>query len=297
MQKLPSVRQLQYFVALDELEHFGQAAQASFVSQSAFSTAIQELESTLGVQLVERTNRKVTINTVGREVAAQARLCLRDLQDMGRLARERGAPLAGKLVLGVIPTIGPFLLPPLLKKLRRSFPKLQLYLKEQRSEELLAGLQAGNIDLLLMALPYPMKNVEQQVLFRDGFLLACRKGTKLVDPAHFTINRLNPESVLLLEDGNCLREHAVSACRISELDKVNRFAAASLHSLLEMVEGDLGVTFVPEMARGSALLKGTNIATYPVKSGGHRDIALIWRKGSSHGDSYRILGDFFRDNR
>jgi len=297
MQKLPSVRQLQYFVALEELGHFGRAAEASFVSQSAFSTAIQELESTLGVQLVERTNRKVTINTVGREVAVQARLCLQELQDMGRLARERGVPLTGKLVLGVIPTIGPFLLPPLLRKLRRSFPKLQLYLKEQRSEELLAGLHAGNIDLLLMALPYPMKNVEKQLLFRDGFLLACRRGTKLVDPDHFNINGLNPESVLLLEDGNCLREHAVSACKISELDKVNRFAAASLHSLLEMVAGDLGVTFVPEMAQGSALLKGTNIATFPVKSGGHRDIALIWRKGSKLGDSYRVLGEFIRTNR
>ena len=297
MQKLPSVRQLQYFVALEELGHFGRAAEASFVSQSAFSTAIQELEATLGAQLVERTNRKVTINTVGREVAVQARLCLRELQDMGRLARERGSPLAGKLILGVIPTIGPFLLPPLLKKLRRSFPKLQLFLKEQRSDELLAGLQAGYIDLLLMALPYPMKNVEKQVLFRDGFRLACRKGTKLVDPKRFNINRLNPESVLLLEDGNCLREHALSACNISELDKVNRFAAASLHSLLEMVEGDLGVTFVPEMAQGSALLKGTNIATYPVKSGGHRDIALIWRKGSNHGESYRTLGEFIRTNR
>jgi LysR family hydrogen peroxide-inducible transcriptional activator len=297
MQKLPSVRQLQYFVALEELGHFGRAAEVCFVSQSAFSTAIQELESTLEVQLVERTNRRVTINTVGRELAVQARLCLRELQDMGRLAQERGSPLAGKLVLGVIPTIGPFLLPPLLRKMRRSFPKLQLYLKEQRSEELLAGLHAGNIDLLLMALPYPMKNVETQVLFRDGFLLACRKGTKLVDPAQFNINRLNPESVLLLDDGNCLREHAVSACSISELDKVNRFAAASLHSLLEMVEGDLGVTFVPEMAQGSALLRGTSIATYPVKSGGHRDIALIWRKGSNHGDAYRTLGNFIRDNR
>jgi LysR family hydrogen peroxide-inducible transcriptional activator len=209
MQKLPSVRQLQYFVALEELGHFGRAAQASFVSQSAFSTAIQELEATLGVQLVERTNRRVTINTVGREVAVQARLCLRELQDMGRLARERGTPLAGKLILGVIPTIGPFLLPQLLKKLRRSFPKLQLYLKEQRSEELLAGLQDGNIDLLLMALPYPMKNVESQVLFRDGFLLACRKGTKLVDPSRLKINRLNPVSLLVREGGNSLRGHAV----------------------------------------------------------------------------------------
>ena len=297
MQKLPSVRQLQYFVTLEELGHFGRAAEACFVSQSAFSNAIQELESTLGVQLVDRTNRRVTINSVGREVAAQARICLQEVQDIARLAHERDTPLSGKLVLGVIPTIGPFLLPPLMKKLRRSFPGLQLYLKEQRSEELYEGLQQGNIDLLLMALPYPLKNVETHILFSDGFLLACRKGTSLVDPAKFSINRLDPESVLLLEDGHCLRDHAVSACQIRELDKVNRFAASSLHTLLEMVESDLGVTFIPEMASGSALLRGTNIATYPLKSGGHRDIALVWRKGSSHGDAFRTLGNFIRDNR
>ncbi|MDH4041285.1 MAG: hydrogen peroxide-inducible genes activator [Gammaproteobacteria bacterium] len=296
MQKLPSVRQLQYFVALAELGHFGRAAEACFVSQSAFSTAIQELEQTLGAQLVDRTNRKVIINSAGREVAAQARICLRELQAITRLAGDSTAPLAGKLVLGVIPTIGPFLLPPLMKKLRRTFPELRLYLKEQRSDELVAGLQQGAIDLLLLALPYPLKNVETQVLFRDSFLLACRKGTTLVDPAKFSVDQLNPESVLLLEDGHCLRDHAVSACHIRELDKVNRFAASSLHTLLEMVESDLGITFVPAMARDSALLRGTHIATYPVRSAGHRDIALVWRKGSSHGEGFRTLGNFIREN-
>lgn len=295
--KLPSVRQLQYFVALEEIGHFGRAAEACFVSQSAFSTAIHELEVILGVQLVDRTNRRVTINNVGREVAVQARLCLQELQDITRLARERDAPLSGKLVLGVIPTIGPFLLPPLMKKLRQDFPKLQLYLKEQRSDELYEALQDGNIDLLLMALPYPLKNVETHILFRDGFLLACRKNTTLLDPARFSIDQLNPESVLLLEDGHCLRDHAVSACHVSELDKVNRFSASSLHTLLEMVESDIGITFVPEMARGSALLRGTRIATYPMSSAGHRDIALIWRKGSNHGDEFRALGNFIRENR
>jgi len=296
MQKLPSIRQLQYFVTLEEIGHFGQAAQACHISQSAFSTAIQEFELTLGVQLVDRTNRRVVITATGREVALQARICLQQLQDIARLARDTDAPLSGKLVLGVIPTIGPFLLPRLLKKLRRAFPKLQLYLKEQRSDELYAGLQQGAIDLLLMALPYPLKNVETQVLFRDSFLLACRKGTTLVNPAKFTVDQLNPESVLLLEDGHCLRDHAVSACHISELDKVNRFAASSLHTLLEMVESDLGVTFVPAMAQGSALLRGTSIATYPVKSAGHRDIALIWRKGSNHSLDFRSLGVVIREN-
>lgn len=297
MQKLPSTRQLQYFIALEHHGHFGRAAQACFVSQSAFSNAIQEFEETLGAQLVDRTNRRVTITNLGREVAERARLCLEQLQDISRMTRERTAPLAGKLVLGVIPTIGPFLLPPMLNSLRRKFPALQLYLKELRSEELYQGLQQGTIDVLLMALPFPMKNVEAEILFQDGFLLAFREGTKLVDPDKFSINKLNPESVLLLEDGHCLRDHAVSACAISDLDRVNRFAASSLHTLLEMVEGDLGVTFIPAMADDSALLRGTRISTSPLPGAGHRDIALVWRKGSNYGTDFRTLGAFIRDNR
>jgi LysR family hydrogen peroxide-inducible transcriptional activator len=297
MSRLPSVRQLQYFSALEEHGHFGRAAEACAVSQSAFSNAIQELEITLGAQLVDRTNRRVTITALGREIGVQARLCLRDLQSLTRLAKESSEPLVGKLTLGVIPTISPFLLPGMLGKLRRNFPQLQLYLREQRSEELYRGLLDGGLDLLLMALPFPMKNVETQHLFRDHFLLACRRDTKLVDPENFTINRLSAESILLLEEGHCLRDHAMSACRIRSLDKINRFAASSLHTLLEMVDGDLGVSFVPEMAKGSALLRGSNIVTWPMKESSYRDIALVWRKGSDQGDAFRTLGDFIRDHR
>lgn len=297
MSRLPSVRQLQYFSALEEHGHFGRAAEACAVSQSAFSNAIQELETTLGAQLVDRTNRRVTITALGREIGVQARLCLRDLQSLTRLARESSEPLVGKLTLGVIPTISPFLLPGMLGKLRRNFPRLQLYLREQRSDELYRGLLDGNLDLLLMALPFPMKNVETQQLFRDHFLLACHRDTRLVDPENFTINRLNAESILLLEEGHCLRDHAMSACRIRSLDKINRFAASSLHTLLEMVEGDLGVSFVPEMAEGSALLRGSNIVTWPMRESSYRDIALVWRKGSDQGEAFRTLGEFIREHR
>ena len=296
MTKLPTVRQLQYFTALEEQRHFGKAADACFVSQSAFSNAIQELESTLGVQLVDRTNRRVTITAIGSDIAVQARLCLRDLEALTSMAQERGKPLSGKLTLGVIPTIGPFLLPGMLRKLRRRFPELQLYLREERSEELDQALLAGSLDLVLLALPYPMKNVETEVLFRDHFLLACRRDTKLVDPENYSINRLNAESVLLLEEGHCLRDHTVSACRLRNLEKVNRFAASSLHTLLEMVEGDLGVTFVPEMAQGSALLRGSRIATYPMPEASYREVALAWRMGSGHAEEFRQLGDFIRDH-
>lgn len=297
MVKLPTVRQLQYFAALETLGHFRRAAEACHVSQSAFSNGIAELEATLGVQLVDRGNRRVTITPLGREIAVQARLCLRDLEDLASTAREGGRPLCGKLTLGVIPTISPFLLPGMLAKLRVAFPDLQLFLREQRSDELYRALLAGTMDLLLMALPFPMKNVETQLLFRDRFLLACREGTRRVDPEHFSVNRVTAGSILLLEDGHCLRDHALSACRIRNLEAVNQFAASSLHTLLEMVEGDLGVTFVPEMALGSALLRGSRIATYPMRDDGYRDIALVWRRGSAQTDGFRRLGEFIAAHR
>ena len=288
---------LKTFLEIARQRHFGKAAETLCVTQTAVSARIRLLESTLGVQLVDRTNRRVTVTAIGSDIAVQARLCLRDLEALASMAQEGGKPLSGKLTLGVIPTIGPFLLPAMLRKLRRRFPELQLYLREERSEELYHALLAGSLDLVMLALPYPMKNVETQVLFRDHFLLACRKDTRLVDPENFSINRLNAESVLLLEEGHCLRDHTVSACRLRNLEKVNRFAASSLHTLLEMVEGDLGVTFVPEMAQGSTLLRGSRIATYPMPEASYREVALVWRKGSGHGEAFRRLGDFIREHR
>lgn len=291
---LPTTRQLRYFVMLEQLGHFGRAAEACFVSQSAFSVAIRDLEQLLGVRLVERTNRKVTITPEGREVATQARLCLRDLESLVDIARERSKPLSGPLRLGVIPTIAPFLLPAALPNIRRKYPALQLFIREALTEPLLDGLLAGSLDLLLLALPYPTKNVEVMPLFRDRFLLACRADTHLVDPERFNLNRLSAQSILLLEEGHCLREHALSACRLRNRTKLAPFSASSLHTLLEMVDGDLGVTFVPEMAAASGLLRHTRIRTWPLKDDSYREIALAWRSSSAHRNEYRELGAVIR---
>jgi LysR family hydrogen peroxide-inducible transcriptional activator len=291
---LPTVRQLRYFVALEHHGHFGRAAAACFVSQSAFSVAIRDLERLLGVRLVERTNRRVTITPEGRDVATQARLCLRDLEGLLDFARERRRPLSGPLRLGVIPTIAPFLLPAALPRVRRKFPDLQLYIREGLTEPLLKELLEGSLDLLLLALPYPLHNVEVMRLFRDRFLLAAREDTRLLDPRSFTVNRLSAESILLLEEGHCLRDQALSACRLRNRDKLSRFAASSLHTLLEMVAGDLGVTFVPEIAVGSGLLRGTGVRTWPLKEESYREIAFVWRKSSARGAEFRQLGELFR---
>ena len=289
---LPTVKQLRYFVALEEHQHFGKAAEACFVSQSAFSVAIRELESGLGVRLVDRTNRKVTVSQLGREVATQARLCIRDMEALVEVARGNREALAGPLRLGVIPTIAPFLLPRVLPALRKAHPRLQLLLREETTRRIYDQLMDGQLDLILLALPYELRNVELMPLFKDRFQLACRAGTKLVDPENYRFNRLNAQSVLLLEDGHCLRDHAISACRIRKLDKISRFSASSLLTLVEMVDADLGITYLPEMAEGSSILSGTRVKTYPMRDDAYRDIGLAWRRGSGRTDEFRLLGEF-----
>ena len=295
--KAPTIRQLQYFIALSETEHFGRAAERCFVSQSAFSNAIKELEATLDAELVDRTNRSVTITATGREVAVQAKLVLRDLDSLVESARGRNEPLTGSLRLGVIPTIAPFMLPNVLPKLRAEYPDLRLLLTEDQTQRIYKRLMDGALDVLLLALPWPMQGVEELPLFRDPFCLACHEDTDRVDPKNYRFNRLDSDSILLLEDGHCLREHALAACRIKNTQKVRQFAASSLLTLVEMVDADLGITFLPEMARGSSLLGNTNVTLHSMSEQSYRTIGLVWRKGSRRAEEFRLLGEFFREHR
>ena len=297
MARLPTLKQLQYFVALVDKGHFGHAADASFVSQSAFSSAIQDLEDLLDTQLVDRTNRQVTITAVGQEVAIQARLVLRDAEDLVEVAGGSRAPLSGQLRLGVIPTIAPFLLPKLLPKLRRKYPALELLLIEDQTKRLHNRLIAGEIDVMVLALPFELRSTESVSLFEDPFLLAARKDSEHVDPENYRFSRLNADSVLLLEDGHCLRDHALAACRIRGTQKVHPFSASSLLTLIQMVDADLGITFLPEMAASSNILVNTKVRTYPISEKSYREIGLAWRKGSARVDEFRLLGDFIAANR
>lgn len=294
---LPTLRQLRYFTALADIGHFGRAADACFVSQSAFSTAIRELENLLGVQLVDRTNRTVTITAIGQEIAVQARLCLRDAESLVEMARGLEQPLAGELRLGVIPTIAPFLLPRVLPPLRKAYPDLKLFLHEEQTRLVYQRLMDGELDVLLIALPFEMRGVEIRELYRDRFTLACRRGTDRVDPDNYQLSRLDADSILLLEDGHCLRDHALAACRIRNTQKVRRFAASSVLTLIEMVDADLGITFLPEMARDSALLRNTRVALHPLSESSYRTIGLVWRKGSQRAEEFGMLGDFLIEHR
>lgn len=295
--KTPTIRQLQYFLALTERQHFGHAAEQCFVSQSAFSNAIKELESTLDAQLVDRTNRNVTITATGQQVAVQARLVLRDVDSLVETARGQKEPLTGELRLGVIPTIAPFVLPDALPRLRKQYPELRLLLIEDQTQRIYVRLMQGELDVLLMALPWEMQGVEELSLFKDVFCLACHENTEHVEPDNYRFNKLDSDSILLLEDGHCLRDHALAACRIRNTQKVSRFGASSLLTLIEMVDADLGVTFLPEMARGSSLLRNTRVKLHSIGERSYREIGLVWRKGSRRVEEFRLLGKFFRDCR
>jgi LysR family hydrogen peroxide-inducible transcriptional activator len=292
--RLPTVKQLRYLIALDEHRHFGQAAGSCHISQSGFSIAIKELEDLLQVQLIDRTNKSVTVTTIGKEIVAKARICLNELENLVDLPADYNKPLAGKLTLGLIPTIAPYLLPRLLPALHDAYPALKLYLKEQITPLLYDELISGHIDLLVAALPYEFKYAEVMPLYKDKFFLAHRTNSKWLQKGANLADSLKPDSVLLLEDGHCLRDHALMACKLLHSGKINQFSGTSLHTLIHMVHHDLGVTFIPEMALDSTLLTGSDLILTEAGADSHREIGLIWRKNSSHGSEFRQLGDFIR---
>ena len=291
MKHLPTVKQLRYFVALEEHKHFGRAAQACFVTQSAFSVAIQELESLLQVSLVDRTNRSVTITSIGAQIASQARLVLFDIEGMVDYAQSLQAPLSGPLKIGVIPTIAPFILPKVLPLLRKNFPKLDLYLKEDQTTRIHAALLEGELDLLLLALPFDLRNVDTMSLFKDYFKLAYQKDTTKIVPHNYKLSKLDSDNIILMEDGHCLRDHTLSACKIRKQDQVNKFSANSLTTLVQMVNSDLGITFLPEIALNSGILKNTDVVVEDLSERSYRTIGLAWRKSSMRKDEFKLLGD------
>jgi LysR family transcriptional regulator, hydrogen peroxide-inducible genes activator len=286
----PTLKQLRFLIALDDYRNFGKAAAACHISQSAFSLAIKELEAKLNVRLVDRTNRRLAFTEIGRAIADQARLCLGDIEALMGIAASSREPLNGRLALGVIPTIAPFLLPSVLPEIRKRYPKLQLYLREDKTRVIHEQLLEGRLDLILIALPFEMRGVVKLPLFNDPFLFACREHSRWLQGRQGDIDTLPEESILLLDDGHCLRDHALQACDLRDSDQISRFAATSLQTLLQMVANDLGVTFIPAMARESIMLQGSNIELHPMPGDTGRQIGLAWRKGSGREQEFEAFG-------
>lgn len=292
MNYLPSLRQLRYLAGLADEGHFGRAAEAMGITQSTLSAAIRELEEGLGATLVDRTSRRVVLTPLGREAVERARRILADVADLAASLRDKAAPLAGELHLGVIPTIGPYFLPRVLPRLRKQFPGLRLFLREDLTHRLVADLEAGKLDLALLALPCACGASETLPLFDDRFLVACRGDHPLAAAKRVDAARLARENLLLLEDGHCLRDQALSACRLQQPPPgAAAVAATSLLTLVQMADNGLGLTLVPEIAVKAGLLSGTDLVTRPLdERGAKRTIGLAWRRGSRRADEFRTFG-------
>lgn len=291
----PTLRQLSFLKALAEHRNFSRAAESQFVTQSTLSAGIMELETLLGAALVERTKRMVRITPLGAKVVARAEAILTQTDDLVDLVKGAAEPLAGEVRLGAIPTIGPFLLPRAIAKLRRDHPALKLFLHEGQTKTVLGMLAGGELDVVLIAFPYPVKNAEVEILSDDPFSLICPEGHPFAGRTAITTKELIGEDLLLLEEGHCLRDHALSVCNLPGLTRPDEFRATSLETLVLMVEGGLGLTLVPKIAIDAGLLKGKKVHQLILKGAeSGRQIGLAWRKTSARGVEFRLLGDYFR---
>ena len=291
---LPTIKQLQYLVALRQHGHFGKSADACFVTQSTLSAGLRELETLLGVTLVERTRRVVRFTPLGRKVADKAVRVLRECEELADIARAEGQPLHGELRMGVIPTIAPFLLPAMLPRLRSQWPSLKLYLREETSQAACDALHRGQLDCVLLALPYGCGEVDKAMLFEDRLFVAFPRGEAPPQPS-IAAGAIDETRLLMLEDGHCLKDHALSACNRPELRAGAAMMGTSLHTLVQMVDNGLGLTFIPEMAIEAGILEGTNVDARPLQSRqGVRDIALIWRRSSPREEEFQLLANTLR---
>jgi LysR family transcriptional regulator, hydrogen peroxide-inducible genes activator len=294
MNHLPTIKQLQYLVALRQHGHFGRAAEACFVTQSTLSAGLRELENLLGIVLVERTRRVVRFTPLGGKIAEKAVKVLREAEELTDMARAEGKPLHGELRLGVIPTIAPFLLPAILPRIRDQWPNLKLFLREETSQAACEALHRGQLDCVLLATPFPCGDVDRATLFDDRLYVAFPRGEapgdEIIGP-----ETIDEQRLLMLEDGHCLKDHALAACNRPELRAGAAMLGTSLHTLVQMVDNGLGLTFVPAMAIEAGILDGTRVDARPLKSdNGFRSVALIWRRSSPREQEFQMLADTLR---
>jgi len=298
MHALPSLRQLQYLVAIADHLNFTRAAEACFVTQSTLSAGLKELESILGAQVVERDRRSVVLTPLGREISERARTLLAEAEDLVELATGAAEPMSGTLRLGVIPTIAPFLLPKALPGLRERYPKLKLALREDLTGNLLARLRDGELDLALIALPYETGDLLVRPLFDDEFWLAGPAGEPALKAKRPLVTGPIAERLLLLEEGHCLRDHTLAACERDKSASASGLEATSLLTLVQMVESGLGLALLPELALRSGVLTNTELVARPLAPPApRRTIALVARQTTARGAELDALADFLVDLR
>lgn len=295
MNKWPSLKQLHYLVTLHETRHFSDAALRCFVSQSTLSKGIQNLEELIGCPLYEKKDKKspLVFTLAGEQVVKRARELLakgQDLVEVGKLCQTDA--MEGQLRLGCIPTIAPFLLVDLVQEVNIRYPKLHLLLREDTTANLLQSLRNGELDVLILALPMDIGNMTSRIVGRDAFRMVISRNQAEGIRVPIKYADLPDESVFLLENEHCLTEHAVSACKLTDKEKINPFTATSLHTLVQMVANGLGTTFIPQMAIEHGLLENQNLVVIdPPGQQAYREIGLIWRPSSSRSHTFNLLAD------
>jgi len=290
-----NLRDLRYLVALAEHRHFGRAAEACFASQPTLSTQIRKLEDELGVALVERAPRRVFLTPAGEAVVARARAALGEIDEIKAVARRSVDPSARTVRVGVFPTLAPYLLPHVLPGVRERFPSLELLLVEEKTEEVLMRLREGRLEAVIVALPVPGEGLHEAFLFEEPFVLAVPEFHALAARKRVSLDDLSGQSLLLLEDGHCLRDQALEVCQLAGADERDGFRATSLETLRHMVASGVGITLLPTLATKppAARVDGVRVARFgnPVPS---RRIAMVWRDSSPMGDFLGELAEAFR---
>lgn len=290
-----NLRDLKYLVALADHKHFGRAAAASFVSQPTLSTQIRKLEDELGVSLVERAPRRVMLTPVGHDIADRARKVIADVEQMSEIARRSQDPEAGTVRLGLFPTLGPYLLPHVVSRVRQRFPRLELLLVEEKTDQILARLRDGRLDAGLLALPIHDDQLHVEPLFDEPFLLAVPRQHPLAARDSLDLRDLDDQHLLLLEEGHCLRDQALDVCRLSGADERDGFRATSLETLRQMVAAGVGITLLPMLAVQPPVPPSADIHLLGFNDQApHRRIAMVWRRSSAMGGFLAQLAGEFR---
>jgi LysR family hydrogen peroxide-inducible transcriptional activator len=289
-----TLRQLHYFDAVARIGHFGRAAEACAVTQPALSMQIQQLEALLGVPLFERGSKRIVLTEDGRAIADKAARLLMDAQDLVDHARHRNKVLSGKLGFGVIPTIAPYLLPALLPKLNDAFPGLELHVRETQTSVLLAELIDGKLDIVFLALPVANPELDSLALIEDKFLLAVPRNYQGKGRVVVTEEFLKHQRLLLLEEGHCFRDQALSYCGLQQSSALNTMGASTFGTIVRMVANGLGITFLPEMALSTEIrsdeIRLLRLAAPEPK----RTLGLVWRKTSVRKRDFEELGKLIR---
>jgi LysR family hydrogen peroxide-inducible transcriptional activator len=285
-------RALQYFVKLAELKHFSKAANACFVSQPTLSTQIAKLEDELGVSLVERAPRQIMLTPIGEDIAHRAKHVLRDIEHIKDAARRSKDPETGTIKLGIFPTLAPYLLPHVIPVICQRYPELRLQLAEEKTEDILNMLDQGRLDAGLLALPIDDHGMEMEILFEEPFVTAMPASHPLTDKKVICLKDLEGEELLLLEEGHCLRQHALAVCALAGAHERVDFHATSMETLRQMVAANAGVTLMPVLSVKPPIAATDNIALRPFESPApSRTIALVWRSSSPLGGFLRKLAD------